>query len=294
MLICSDGHASAENAIRFVAKTAAACSAQVALLGVIEHPSDESNLGEALRRGAQLLRDEGVQVETVTSTGHPLEQIKRRTLTENYDLVVVGAERKSSGPFALSTKAYHIIKKIEPPVLVMIGSRAELRRILVCSSGQPSMDRTIALTAAIAQGSRAAVTLAHVLAAPPLIYSDLLEREISGVDKLLASNFALAKNLRQEKAAFEKLAVPVEVKLRCGDVAGELLREARTRDFDLIVTGSALTGGVIRSYVMGNVTAAILDGAACAVLVVRNAAYASAQSSLFMRLFQALKSRLAG
>lgn len=284
ILICSDGHASADNAIRFIAKTAAACSAEVTLLGVVEHPGDESALAEALGRGAQILRDEGVQVEIVNGKGHPIEQIKQRTQQQNYDLVVVGAERKTSSPFALSTKAYYIIKGIDPAVLVMIGKRPELRRILVCSSGQPSMDRTIALTAAIARGSRAEVTLLHVLAAPPLIYSDLLEREISGVDKLLASNFSLAKNLRNEKAAFEELQVPVDVKLRSGDVAQELLREARRRDFDLIVTGSSLTGGIIRTYVMGDVTAAILDGAECAVLVVRNAAQVKSHNFLFRLL----------
>lgn len=297
MLICSDGHASADNAIRFIAKTAAACSADVTLLGIVEHPADQSDLADALARGAQLLRDEGVRVEIVTGDGRPIEQIQRRTLEQNYDLVVVGAERKTSGPFALSTKAWQVIKGIDPPVLVVIGKRAELRRILVCSSGQPPLDRTIELTAAIARGSRAAVTLVHVLAEPPLIYSDLLERQISGVDKLLASSFSLAKNLRHEKAAFEKLDVSVEVKLRSGDIADELLREARARDYDLIVAGSTVTGGAIRTYLMGDVTAAIVDGADCAVLVARNAALPKIRNSYFTslrRLFQALRSKLKG
>ena len=297
ILICSDGHASADNAIRFIAQTAAACSANVTLLGVIENPGEEANLEEALRRGAQVLREEGVQVETITAKGQPIDQIRQRTLGQSYDLVVVGAERKTSGPFALSTKAYHVIKGIDPPVLVMIGKRAGMRRILVCSSGQPSMDRSIELTATIARGSRAEVTLLHVLAEPPLIYSDLLEREIRGVDKLLASNFSLARNLRQEKAAFEKLEVAVEVKLRSGDVAKELLREARDRDYDLIVTGSALTSGPIRSYVMGDVTAAIVEGADCAILVVRNGPRAKTESPYLValrRFFRTWKSKVTG
>jgi len=297
MLICSDGHASAENAIRFISKTAAACAAKVTLLGIVEHPDDHSNLGEALARQEQLLRDEGVLVKVITGKGHPIEQIKQITLEQSYDLVVVGAERKASSRLALSTKAYHIIKGIDPPVLVMIGKRAELRRILLCSSGQPPLDRTIELTAAIARGAGAAVTLVHVLAEPPLIYSDLLEREISGVDKLLASNFSLARNLRQEIAAFEKLQVPLEVKLRSGDIVEELLREARVRDYDLIVTGSAPTRGAIRTYLMGDVTAAIVEQADCAILVVRNATYQNAQRSFFKSLrefFLAVKLKLTG
>jgi len=284
ILICSDGHTSAENAIRFIAKTAAVCSAEVTLLGVVEHPDDQAKLGEALRRGAQLLLDKGVHAETVTGKGRPIEQIKQKTHEQHYDLVVVGAERKRSSPFALSTKAYHIIKGIDPAVLVMIGSRAELRRILVCSRGGPPLARPIELTAAIARGSRAAMTLLHVLAAPPLLYSDLLESQINGVDKLLGSDYSLARNLRGEKEAFEKLEAPVDVKLRSGEVADELLREARAGDYDLIVIGSTRTSGVIAAYVMGDVTAAVVDGADCAVLVVRDAPSQTAQSPFFTAL----------
>ena len=294
ILICSDGLSSADNAIRFIARTAAACSAEVTLLGVVEHPEGEASLQESLRREAQVLHDEGVQVQIVMGKGHPIPQIQQRTLVANYDLVVVGAERKKSSPFALSTKAYHMIQRIDPPVLMTIGRLVELRRILVCSSGTPPLDRTIELTAAIARGSHAAVTLLHVLAEPPLIYSDLLERQISGVDKLLASNFSLAKSLRREKAAYERLEVPVEVKLRSGGIADEILRESRARDFDLIVAGSTRTRGVLRAYVMGDVTAAIVDGADCAVLVVRNAIQPKAQKQHFAscrRLFQMLKAQ---
>jgi nucleotide-binding universal stress UspA family protein len=271
MLICSDGHASADHAIRFIGRTAAAGSAEVTLFGIVEHPDDESALGEALQRGARVLRDEGVKVEVVTRNGQPIEQIKKRTQEETYDLVVVGAERKTSSPFALSTKAYHIIKGIDPPVLVMIGKRTELRRLLVCSGGQPSMERTLELTASIARGAGAAVTLVHVMAAPPLIYSELLEREISGVEKLLASNSALGRNLRREKASFEKRGVAAEVKLRSGEVVAELLREARA----------------------GDLTASIVDGADCAVLVVRNAVE-NPYWKPFRRLIRALKGKLQG
>ena len=62
---------------------------------------------------------------------------------------------------------------------------------------------------------------------------------------MLGSDYSLARNLRGEKEAFEKLEAPVDVKLRSGEVADELLREARAGDYDLIVTGSTRSSGVI-------------------------------------------------
>src|SRR5438094_53101 len=150
ILICSDGHAQAENAVRFISGTAAACSAEVTLLGIIEHPSDEATLLEALRRAASVLRDKHVTVEMITRTGDPLEQIQNRTREQHYDFVVIGAERKGGGPFAMSAKAYHIIKEIEPPVLVVIGARADLKRILICSGGKSYIDNAVKLTSEIA------------------------------------------------------------------------------------------------------------------------------------------------
>jgi len=67
-------------------------------------------------------------------------------------------------------------------------------------------------------------------------------------------------------------------------VADEVLREARAGDYDLIVTGSTRTSGVIAAYVMGDVTAAVVDGADCAVLVVRDAPSQTAQSPFFTAL----------
>src|SRR5581483_6672948 len=121
ILVCSDGHAQAENAIRFVAPIAQACGAEVTLLGIVEHPSDEPRLQESLRKQEQAFRDRNVPVELTTKSGAPTDEIRKRTQEHHYDFVAIGAERKDSGPFAMSAKAYRVIKEIEPPVLVVIG-----------------------------------------------------------------------------------------------------------------------------------------------------------------------------
>jgi len=288
ILICSDGMPRAENAIRFIAATAAACRAEITLLGIIEHPSDEISLVDALRRGAGILRDKHVPVETITRSGHPIEQIQKRTAEEQYDLVVIGAERKGGGPFAMSAKAYHLIKEIEPPVLVMIGRRAELKRVLICSGGHNYIDRAVKLAGEIACKSPMRVTILHVMPEPPAVYAELLERD-QDTRRVLASNTALGRNLRAEKDLLEAMNVHAEMKLRHGLVVDEILAELREGDYDMVVTGSAPAGGALRTYIMGNVTSEIVNRADCAVLVVRGGGPAqegSGQKGFFGRLLR--------
>ncbi len=278
ILICSDGHAQAERAVRFIASPAAACGAQVTILGIIEHPADEAALTESLRRSAELLRQQGVTVETVTRAGLPLSEIQSRTQNEHYDLVVIGAERKGGGAFALSAKAHHLIKEIEPPVLVMIGQRTTLKKMLICSGGHPYVEKAIQLAGTLASKTKVPVTIFHVLAEAPAVYSDLLEEEAES-QKLLASNSLLARNLRKEMGALGALGVEVRAKLRHGFVSSSILQEAEEGEYDMIVTGSAPAGGALRTYVMGNVTSEIVNRADCTVLVVRNEIPGKALSS---------------
>ena len=102
ILVSSDGHAQAEQAIRFVANTALASSAEVTVLGIFEHSGDAMTMTESLRKQTNILRDKNVQVELITRAGNPTEEIQKQTVKEAFDVVVIGAERKSGGPFAMS------------------------------------------------------------------------------------------------------------------------------------------------------------------------------------------------
>ena len=65
ILICSDGTATAENAIRLGETLAAPLKAEVTLLGIAEKSGDESPLREVLEKETNLLRDRGIAVALV-------------------------------------------------------------------------------------------------------------------------------------------------------------------------------------------------------------------------------------
>jgi nucleotide-binding universal stress UspA family protein len=114
----------------------------------------------------------------------------------------------------------------------------------------------------------ASVTLLHVMAEPPAIYADLVRLE-EDVDRLLESKSELGTNLRQQKTELERLGVSAEVRLRHGIVIDQVFEEAREGDYDLIVTGTSQARGLLRHYIMGDLTRGILNRANCPVLVVR-------------------------
>jgi nucleotide-binding universal stress UspA family protein len=269
ILICSDGKPAADNATRIGGLLAAACRAETTLLGIAEEPRDEQPLRQALETQAASLRAQGITLEIVVRAGEPIRQILKLTSTINYDLVVIGAARTgSSGLFWRSMRTYEVIKAISPPVLVALGECPQLKKILVCTGGKEFIGGAVHLTGTIAAATGASVTLLHVMAEPPAIYSELVRME-EDVDLLLRSHSELGENLRHEKEQLERMSVPAEVRVRHGIVVDQVFAEVDRGDYDLIVTGSSQARGLFRRYIMGDLTRSILNRAECPVLVTR-------------------------
>jgi len=269
ILICSDGSEQAERAMRLGAAIAAGCHAEVTLLGIQESPGASQALLDSLKRGQSFLEDKKIHAELITKSGDPIEEIIKRTRELAYDLVVIGAPRKGSrGAFWMASKTYKLIKEIRSPVLSVAGKTTSISRILICSGGKSYIDDAVRLTGEIARGLEASVTLLHVTSEPPGILAHLPRIE-EDTAMLLRSRSELGQNLRREKETLESLSVRTEVKLRHGEVLRQILSETREGNYDLVVTGSALSRS-FRTYILGDITREILNRAACAVLVARS------------------------
>jgi nucleotide-binding universal stress UspA family protein len=110
--------------------------------------------------------------------------------------------------------------------------------------------------------------LLHVMAEPPAMYADLVRLE-ENVDQLLESKSELGTNLRRQKRELERLGVSADVRLRHGIVIDQVFEQAREGDYDLIVTGTSQARGLLRHYIMGDLTRSILNRASVPVLVAR-------------------------
>ena len=100
------------------------------------------------------------------------------------------------------------------------------------------------------------------------MYADLVQLE-EDLDRLLQSKSELGLNLRRQKEALERLGVKTEVRIRHGIVVDQVFTETRQGNYDLVVTGSTQARGVVRHYIMGDLTRQILNHASCPVLVAR-------------------------
>src|SRR6266700_5046098 len=269
ILICSDGTSPADSAIRIGGLLIGPTHAKTTLLGIAENPQDERPLRDALEAQARALRVQGVAPEIVVREGEPIRQILIQTSKTTYDVVVIGARRKgTTGLYWRSEKTYEVIKLIPPPVLVAIGECATLKKFLVCTGGKEFIEEAVQLTGKLAAAVGASVTLLHVMAEPPAIYADLVQME-EDVDRLLESKSELGTNLRRQKRELERLGVSAKVRLRHGIVIDQVFEEARDGDYDLIVTGTSQARGLLRHYIMGDLTRSILNHADCPVLVAR-------------------------
>lgn len=254
------------------ADIAAVCQAEVTILGIKETGGKSETILVALRRSQQLLEDRKIVTELVVKSGNPIEEIVKRTQEVNYDLVVIGAERKGRhGPFSMSAKAYKIVKRVKPPVLIVVGAPRSLKRLLICSGGKGYIENSFQLVGKIALGTGASIALLHIMPEPPPIYSGIRKLELD-VDRVLNSNSELGRNLRKEKELLTAQGIPTEVRLRHGFVLDEISREIQSGGYDLIVAGSSLSTGPLRTYVLGDVTREIVNRADCPVLIARHGA----------------------
>ncbi len=269
ILICSDGMPAAESAIQLGGLLAGPLQAETTILGIAEKSSDERPLREALEKQAQSLRAQKFGLEISMHAGEPVRQILDQTSKTSYDLVVIGARwTGATGYYWRSEKTYEVIKAIQPPVLVAIGECKQLKRFLVCTGGKEFIEQAIQLTGKLAAALGASVTLLNVMAEPPAIYADLVQLE-EDVSRLLESKSELGTNLQRQKRELERLGVSAEVRLRHGIVIDQVFEEARDGDYDLIVTGTSQARGLLRHYIMGDLTRSILNHADCPVLVAR-------------------------
>ena len=107
------------------------------------------------------------------------------------------------------------------------------------------------------------------------------------MERLLASDSELGRNLLGQKYSLEKIGLTVEVRIRHGLALDQIFAEVRVVENDLIVTGTSQAKGPFRHYIMGDLTRGILNRDDCPVLVARAGKivdYEDAEGGFFHRL----------
>jgi len=125
----------------------------------------------------------------------------------------------------------------------------------------------IQVGARVANAAQADVTLFHVAANVPSMYTGLKTIEET-LKELLQSDTPVARHLRKGAEILSKNDIKAELKLRHGSAVYEIVREIDRQNYDMVVIGASGANTVIKEWLYGNITQDIVDAVGIPILVV--------------------------
>lgn len=194
-------------------------------------------------------------------TGDPEKRLREAAAASGADVLVLGATRR--GPLAravLGTTAAHLLRTMRIPMLVARGTLPDrpLRVLL-----------TTDLSHHAAQAHTRGLALARALrgGGPPALRSLYVQAPYLADGALALPPEADGERELAEFLDAESPGAEITRRVRAGDPASEIVREAREWEADLLVVGTHGRRGAARVF-LGSVAESVLAHAPCAVLVI--------------------------
>lgn len=268
ILIATGGAPHSDPALRIGGFIFEAMGASITLLTVIKNESARVQAEAILDRAATLLPP-GARPQNKIRLGQPAAQIVQEVRESNHDLLILG-ERVHHGlaKRILAPTVEKVMEQMPCPVLIARGQVRPLKRLLVCEGGRdPSLlQRLIAQLSALLTAAEM-LTVLHVMsqmAAGPGVEGWELRAE---AEELMEEHTPEGKLLEQDMERLAALSVKPEAKVRHGLVVTEILNEARSGDYDLVVIG-AHQGKRWERFLLDDLAQEIVDHVDRPVLVV--------------------------
>jgi nucleotide-binding universal stress UspA family protein len=223
-----------------------------------------------------------IDIQYQTRDGAPAEEILRVAEEIGADLIAMGTHgRTGLSRIRAGSVAETVLREARCPVLAIRSTDAvkepvrEVRAILAAIDFSDDSKDAARVARSIAAHLGARLVLLHVAT------MDVVPGVVPMVYDLQPDHDFLAAL----KTQFEgpDLKAPIEVVLRQGVAASEILSVAETMGCDLIVIGTHGRSGIVR-LLMGSVAEAVLRRANCPVLMIKPAAHvrrSTAESELY-------------
>jgi nucleotide-binding universal stress UspA family protein len=271
ILIATSGSSHSDVALRFGALIAHPACEPPTILTVIKQEKDRPRTVTILDHACELLEPVTPDVQTKVRIGHVVEEITREAEEGGYDLLVVGYKPKSNFVERLLSRsvALQAIELASCPVIIAKGRINPIHRILLCDSGakRPSLIAQYATQLAKQIEGEEQITVLHVMsqisAGPGVVGKQLR----AGADDLIQEDTPEGKLLKQDVHILNQSNISTIPKVRHGLVVDEILDEARTGDYDLVIIG-ALRADRWRRILLDNLANKIIDRINRPVLVV--------------------------
>ena len=245
LLIATGGAKHSEKALLLGGQMARSVRAAT-VLTVMKRPEDKANAEAVLDRAREILQPLVAEVNTLLRQGNPAEQIVLAAREGHYDLVVVGERPKHRlATRFLGSTAAHVVERAPCPVVIAKGEIHPLRHILLCDSGAASQTllRRFADQLPPLAGGEVEITILHVMSqisAGPGINGQQLQ---ATAEQLIHEKSPEGAILQRDVMLLARPTVRARPKVRHGLVVEEILAEAQSGNYDLIVIGAHQSEG---------------------------------------------------
>ncbi len=256
-----------EPVVAFGGLIASLTTSSLTLLNVAATEDKLKQAEKILDQASELLPD--LLVEKRLLCGKLVTRVLLESRQGDYDLVVVGTEYLPSSTMqSMSPLARALLYRAPHSVLIVRGSTAQLRRLLICTGGTDVAEPVIRAGALLASAAGAQITLLHVAGTIPTMYTGLHEIEET-LPELLNTDTPIARHLRYSAEILADYHITAQIELRHGLVSSEIIREAQLGQYDLIITGSPEQAHRLKKWLLGDVIGRVTENAPCSVLRVK-------------------------
>lgn len=241
ILIATGGSGHSDLAVQLGNAFTEAVSGEAVILHVIREKGDKEHGMALLKRAQRLWAPHQDTPEVKIRVGEPAAEIVAEAREGNYRLIVIG-ERIHHRILSrlLSPTGERVIAQAPCPVLVAKALTREFKQILVCDSGADQQPLIGRFTSKIPEllTVDAEITVLHVMSqmgAAPGVRGWQLRAD---ADSLMQALTPEGELLVHDLELLERSSAHSEAKVRHGRVVDEILAEAESDTYDLVVIGT--------------------------------------------------------
>lgn len=272
VLVCTESRPDSVPAAAFASQLGLIPGADTTLLGLAHSRREVADTEAAMDRvGKQL--SAAASLDRVLRVGDPSHEIIKAAGEEDFDLVVLSRHpRRRLPPLVTRSGTQILARSIASHLLLVRNPPDQLRKILVCSSGEMPSIHTLPLAGRLIGPAEADVSLIHVMSQvalrPDSPASELEETAGEAIERKTLEGDRLEQGIQLLTDA--GVRAPIHPVLRHGLVVDEVLAEIEDGGYDLVVLGSHYQPGLTRwmDVLLDNVANALLDRVECSLLII--------------------------